>query len=476
MQTIKIFTLFSGYDSQMMGLINAAKKLKKFFVELVGWSDIDPEVQRVHNLAFPKDADKCHPDVTKINWNKIPYFDLLFYSSPCQSASRSGRREGFEKDSGTKSSLVWAVESAIACKRPKWLILENVEGYLDPQNEPTLRKWARTLASYGYVSRFKVLCSADFGVPQNRNRIFMISMSIDNEKEFKFQWPKGTKLTVKPEDLLEDIVDDEYYLNTEMVNGYIDLLRNAHDGYRGSVNNKLGYPTKYFTRQFNRKISATVTPITKSGAIPTLQTSCGSTSLPAFAGCRQEGLPCVVEVWEGEKGLKPIALTGEKPCTPNPEAKKAASDRKRILSIIDNIKEGQYLRIRRLTPKECLRFMGVDDMYIDRMQNPYEALAKEGYTEEQITKLMTISGRRRKVSDYALYGRAGNSIVVNVLTEIFTSIIEQYPNSFGDEYRGMTPEEIRAAKKRESARRYYEKHREEVCRKCREYQRKKRMK
>ena len=120
--------------------------------------------------------------------------------------------------------------------------------------------------------------------------------------------------------------------------------------------------------------------------------------------------------------------------------------------------------------------MGVDDMYIDRMQNPYETLAKEGYTEEQITKLMTIGGKRRKVSDYALYGRAGNSIVVNVLTEIFTSIIEQYPDSFGDEYRGMTPEEIRAAKKRESARRYYEKHREEVCRKCREYQKQKRMK
>ena len=473
-ETIKMFTLFSGYESQLMGLINAVKNSKKSFgVELVGWSDIDPSVQLVHNLVFPEYADRCYPDVTTIDWKKIPFFDILFYSSPCQSASRSGRREGFEKDSGTKSALVWAVESAIAHKRPKWLILENVEGYLDPKNEQTLIKWARTLASYGYVSYFKVLCSADYGVPQNRNRIFLISMRIDKEEDSNFQWPEGKKLTKKPEDLLEDSVSDEYYLSVEMVNAYIDLLRNAKDGYQCSVGNSQGYPTKYVSSQFYRKISATVTPIPRNGAISTLQTGCGSTSIVAFANCRQERLSCVVEVWEGEKGIKPIPLTDEKPCRQLVKARRESAGRERILSIVDNIKDGQYLRIRRLTPKECLRFMGVEDMYIDRMLQPYKALAKEGYTEEQITQLMTIGGKYRKVSDYALYGRAGNSIVVNVLTAIFTSIIKQYPNSFG-EYCGLSPEEVKAAKKREYAQRYYEKNKEELRRKSRESKRAKR--
>jgi hypothetical protein len=118
--------------------------------------------------------------------------------------------------------------------------------------------------------------------------------------------------------------------------------------------------------------------------------------------------------------------------------------------------------------------MGVEDMYIDRMLLPYEALAKEGYTEEQVTSLMTIDGKYRKVSDNALYGRAGNSIVVDVLTAIFTSLIKQYPNSFG-EYCGKSPDEVKALKKREYARRHYEKHKEEVQRKSREYHRLKRM-
>ena len=476
MNTIKIFTLFSGYDSQLMGIINAVKNSKKHFdVELVGWSDNAPEVQLVHNLVFPEYADRCYPDVTTIKWKQVPFFDVLFYSSPCQNVSRSGRREGFVRNSGTKSSLVWAVEEAIACKRPKWLVLENVEGYLDPENEETFIEWARTIASYGYISCFKVLNSADFGAPQNRSRIFMISMRIDNEKDFAFQWPMTKKLTVKPEDLLEDDVEDKYYLSVEMVNTYIDLLRNACDGYTCSVKYGLGGSQKYLSSQFIRKIKTTVTPLRKHRTIPTLQTSCGDPNLVSFASCRQEGQACVIEVWEGEKGIQPIVVNDKKECrNQNPTAKKESPDRERILEIVDNLEEGQYLRIRRLTPKECLRFMGVEDMYIERMLHPYEALAKEGYTEEQVTSLMTIDRKYRKVSDKDIYGRAGNSIVVDVLTAIFTSLIKQYPNSFG-EYCGKSPEEVKALKKREYARRHYEKHKEEVQRKSREYHRLKRM-
>ena len=184
---------------------------------------------------------------------------------------------------------------------------------------------------------------------------------------------------------------------------------------------------------------------------------CGDTSLATFANCGQEGKPCVVEVWEGKKGIQPVVIKSEKPSRQKPVVKKTPNGAERILSIIDNLKECQYLRVRRLTPKECLRFMGVEDMYIDRMLQPYMH-----------------KGKSRKVSDNALYGRAGNSIVVDVLTAIFTSLIKQYPNSFS-EYCGKSPEEVKALKKREYARRHYEKHKEEVQRKSREYHRLKRM-
>ena len=95
---------------------------------------------------------------------------------------------------------------------------------------------------------------------------------------------------------------------------------------------------------------------------------------------------------------------------------------------------------------------------------------KEGYTKEQIAKLMFINGRHRKTSDYSLYWRAGNSIVVQVLSAVFTAIIKQYPDSFG-EFACMSPKEWKTATKKEYQRRYYASHKEELQRKSCEYHR-----
>lgn len=438
---IKMFTLFSGYDSQMMGLIDAVKNFKdRFSVELIGWSDINSLVQLVHNLAFPEYANRCYPDVSKINWSQVEDFDILFYSSPCQNASRAGRREGFEKGSGTESSLVWEVERAIASKRPKWLILENVEGYLDPRNDDDFKKWARTVASYGYVSYYKVLCAADFGIPQNRKRLIMVSMRIDNDEKTNFEWPKTKKLKIKPEDLLSDVVDDKYYLTVEEQNTYIDIIRNAKDGYVASVNNNIEYPSKLLTSQLTECISRFIYPLCSNGTIQTLMTTTGGTSLINMTGCRRERSACVIEVWRGDKHMVPAVLENAKPSNQTVKALRACSNRDKFLSVVDSLKEGQYMRIRRLTPEECLRFMGVEEMYLNRILRPCETLSKEGYTKEQIVKLMFINGRHRKTSDYSLYWRAGNSIVVQVLSAVFTAIIKQYPDSFG-EFACMSPKE-----------------------------------
>lgn len=335
---IKMFTLFSGYDSQMMGLIDAVKNFKdRFSVELIGWSDINSLVQLVHNLAFPEYANRCYPDVSKINWSQVEDFDILFYSSPCQNASRAGRREGFEKGSGTESSLVWEVERAIASKRPKWLILENVEGYLDPRNDDDFKKWARTVASYGYVSYYKVLCAADFGIPQNRKRLIMVSMRIDNDEKTNFEWPKTKKLKIKPEDLLSDVVDDKYYLTVEEQNTYIDIIRNAKDGYVASVNNNIEYPSKLLTSQLTECISRFIYPLCSNGTIQTLMTTTGGTSLINMTGCRRERSACVIEVWRGDKHIVPAVLENAKPSKQTVKALRACPNRDKFLSVVDSL-------------------------------------------------------------------------------------------------------------------------------------------
>lgn len=268
MKNITMFTLFSGYESQMMGLLNAVKKSNnRFKAELVGWCEIDKAARLVHNLAFPEYADRCYPDVREIDWDKVSDFDILFYSSPCQSVSRAGAHGGIEKDSETKSSLIWEVERAIAVKRPKWLILENVEGLLDPKFMNDYLLWTRTISSYGYKSVFKVLCAADFGIPQNRRRVFLISKRIDKDEDFNFEWPSKLQEMPKPETLLSDRVDDDYYLSKEETDTFVDLIKNATYGYTSSIDASVGYPTKLLTSQLDKRISVMVSPLCKNGAI-----------------------------------------------------------------------------------------------------------------------------------------------------------------------------------------------------------------
>lgn len=466
---IKMFTLFSGYESQMMGLKKSAEKFSaKFDVELVGWSDINPDVQLVHNMVFPEYADRCYPDVTKIDWTKVEDFDLLVYSSPCQSVSRAGKRKGIKKDSETESALLWAVEYGIAAKRPKWLVMENVEGMLDPDFTADYIDWIKTLTSYGYRSFYKVLCSADYGVPQNRRRLFLVSVRIDNdEPNLDFKWPTPQPLTLKPEDLLSDTVDDKYYLTAEETDTFIDLIRNADEGYKCNVQCDGQHPSKFLSSQFNRCVQRMVTPLCKNGTIPTLMTSNQSTNLAALTGCRRTKCPCVVEVWESDTPVTPIVQTEEKASCQSIRAEKKCSNRERVLDIVNHLSANQYLRIRRLTPEECLRFMGVDEFYINRMVRPKDTLLKEGYTLEKISQLMTINGKLRKVSDNILYGRAGNSIVVSVLEALFTQILKYYAgaNLAFDSLSTMT----KAEKKRLASRKYYQRHREEICQKSRVY-------
>ena len=86
---LRVFTTFSGYDSQMLAL----RRMGIPYV-CVGWSEIDPFAIRAHNALFPEDADKNYGDISKIDWSKVPDFDLFTYSSPCQDFSNAGLQRG----------------------------------------------------------------------------------------------------------------------------------------------------------------------------------------------------------------------------------------------------------------------------------------------------------------------------------------------------------------------------------------------
>ena len=139
----------------------------------------------------------------------------------CQDFSNAGKQAGGEKGSGTRSSLLWEVEKAVIAKRPKFLMMENVKALVSNKFLPLFQRWEQILAGYGYNNYCKVLNAKDYGIPQNRERIFVVSI-LDEERGFTFGDPFELKLRLK--DMLEDKVDEKYYLDQERVNKFIENL------------------------------------------------------------------------------------------------------------------------------------------------------------------------------------------------------------------------------------------------------------
>lgn len=208
MDKIRVFTAFSGYDSQCLALERLKRDYPSFDYELVGWSEIDKYAIQAHNALFPDWADRNYGDIKKIDWSQVPDFDLFTYSSPCQDFSNAGLQRGGEEGSGTRSSLLWECRKAIVAKRPKYLMLENVKALTSKKFLPLLNKWQAELASYGYSNFAEVLNAKDFGVPQNRERVFLVSILSGSSYHF----PKPFKLEKRLKDVLEENVDEKYYL------------------------------------------------------------------------------------------------------------------------------------------------------------------------------------------------------------------------------------------------------------------------
>ena len=221
---LRVFTAFSGYDSQCLALNRLG-----IDYDLVGWSEIDPAAIKAHNALFPQYEERNYGDISKIDWSQVPDFDLFTYSSPCTDFSNAGAQAGGEERSGTRSSLLWECRKTILAKKPKYLLFENVKALVSDKFLYLFEKWCKELESYGYANYYQVLNSKDYGVPQSRERIFMVSiLKTDDEPNPYYEFPRPVPLTKCVEDILEDNVPEKYYMKQEVTDRYIDIMNQEY--------------------------------------------------------------------------------------------------------------------------------------------------------------------------------------------------------------------------------------------------------
>ena len=153
------------------------------------------------------------------------YCYIMTYSFPCQDLSSAGKGAGMEKGSGTRSGLLWEVERLLTeCKNlPQVLLMENVPEVVGAKNMPQFAKWLAFLDGLGYKTRWQVLNTKDFGIPQNRARCFAVSVLGD----YLYEPPKGFPLKVRFKDVLQKKVDDKYYLKPETIQA-LNLHKERH--------------------------------------------------------------------------------------------------------------------------------------------------------------------------------------------------------------------------------------------------------
>ena len=205
---ITVFEAFAGYGSQHLALQLLSNLYPFLQFIVIGISEIDKWAIKAYKKLHGKRI-KNYGNIAKINWLSVPDFMLFTYSFPCQDISNSGNKIGFEEGSGTRSSLLWECKKAIIAKRPKYLLMENVKNIKSPKFEKDLEKWKCFLNNLGYSNYEKVLDAHDFGVPQHRERYFLVSVLGDND----FEFPKSIQLTQNAGEILEKHVSTKFYID-----------------------------------------------------------------------------------------------------------------------------------------------------------------------------------------------------------------------------------------------------------------------
>lgn len=221
-----MFEAFAGYGSQALAMERLSRDYPGFSCKTVGISEIDPYAVKAYT-ALHGDCPNFG-DISKINWEEVPDFDLFTYSFPCQDISSAGLQRGFTEKSGTRSALLWECRRAIEVKRPRFLLMENVKALLSDKFRPTLKCWEQWLASLGYNNFTAVLDAADYGVPQHRERVFMVSI-LGN---FNYYFPVSFPLKRRLGDITETTADESFFISEKMLESFKRISEDGSTGFK----------------------------------------------------------------------------------------------------------------------------------------------------------------------------------------------------------------------------------------------------
>ena len=358
---IRLIELFAGYGSQAMALKRIGADFEHYKVVEFDKFAIN-SYNAVHGTDFKVTdiRDIYAEDLEVTDTDKYCY--IMTYSFPCTDLNVAGKMKGMKKGSGTSSGLLWEVERLLKemDEKPQVLLMENVPQVHGKKNKEDFQSWISFLESVGYMNYWRDLNAKNYGVAQNRNRCFMISF-LGN---YLYDFPQPIPLKKKLKDYLEDNVDEKYYINNEKSN---KLIKQFIDNGTLPQHN-LGRQTCMAEFQNNLKI------------IGQMDNTIDHTFRSSNCVYDTEGIAPTLNTCGGG-GLQPKILEEQIPCK------------------LNKVNATQY-RIRKLTPREFGRLMGVSDEDIDKM----EAVN----------------------SNSQLYKQFGNSIVVDVLCAIFKQMnIEQ---------------------------------------------------
>jgi len=198
----KAIDLFAGVGGIRLGF----KKAFTNTIEFNFSSEIDKNAQKTYLLNF---QEQPHGDITQIQAKDIPSHDIILAGFPCQAFSIAGKRKGFEDTRGT---LFFDVARIATFHKPKVLFLENVKGFVGHDNGNTFKTVQNTLENLGYKVYSKVLNAKDFGVPQNRERIYIVAFL---DKTVDFSFPKKLNFTKSIQDCLNKDINEKYYYNNK---------------------------------------------------------------------------------------------------------------------------------------------------------------------------------------------------------------------------------------------------------------------
>ena len=218
---IRLIELFAGVGSQAMSLRNIGADFEHYRVV-----EFEKYAIKSYNAIYGTDFEPM--DITKIIGSDLGITDtdkycyIMTYSFPCQDLSVAGKQKGMTKGSGTRSGLLWEVERLLneVDNLPQVLLMENVPQVHGKKNMEDFQRWIDFLESKGYSNYWQDLNAKNYGVAQNRNRCFMVSILGD----YSFKFPEPIELKKVMKDYLEDEVDEKYYINNEKAQKLIQKL------------------------------------------------------------------------------------------------------------------------------------------------------------------------------------------------------------------------------------------------------------